>query len=407
MNLFNAIKEVLDGGLADALIAQNDLPKEKAKSALNGLALSTVLALMKRGSSDSGLKHLHNLTQQKDADSRTPTPGDSAATVAEFILKGDKLVQTITPGAKSAVAMHVSRVAGVPNSVVGQFMGAVMLVAIDLLRKRAQTQETDTTGLANLLASQSDFISEAAPQFTDKVIEALGMQGFAMAVVEPPAPATPNYTPAKPAPAARQPFINHPDDDDRPAVNWLKWGGVALLLAAAVAVGYYYFQKPNAEQFGDEEIAVEVPTDTASAPQPVRKPAAVLVNSAFAELDNYLADSTAKPNRSFNYPKINFVDNAVELTPAADSLVKNLATLLQKYPNAQIKFVAFANDAKLPNTNQQLSSKRAYALKDMVAKAGIDMVRLDAQGKGSGLSPRDTLKKQMPLRVILVKVVKK
>ena len=406
MNLFNAIKEVLDGGLADVLIAQNDLPKEKAKSALNGLTLSTVMALMKRGSNDSGLKQLYNLTQQKGADSKTPQPGDSAATVAEFILKGDKLVQTITPGAKSAVAMHVSRIAGVPNSVVGQFMGAVMLVAIDLLRKQAQTQETDSTGLANLLAAQSDYVSEAAPQFTDKVIEALGMQGFAMAAVEPPAPANATTT-TKPAVPARQPFINHTDNDERPAVNWLKWGGIALATVAAAAVGYYFFQKPSTEQFGDEEIAVEVPTDTASAPKPTPKPAAVLVNPVFVELDNYLANSTAKPNRSFSYPKINFADNTVELTPAGDSLVRNLTTLLQKYPNAQIKFVAFANDAKLPTTNQQLSSKRAYALKDMVAKAGIDMMRLDAQGKGSGLNPRDTLRKQLPLRVILVKIVKK
>ena len=403
MNLFNAINEVFEGGLADALIAQNDVSEEKAKSALMGLTLAAVLALMKRGSNDNGLKQLYSLAQQKTPDVGIPTAANWATTLPNFIQQGDKLVQTVTPGAKSAVAMHVSRVAGLPSSLVAHFMGATMMVAILTLRKEVQNNKSDSTGLANLLAEQADYVNDAAPKFTDRVIEALGMQGFAMSVAEPTAPVSvvekPTINPV------RQPFITQPAGDDNPPVSWAKWGGVAFLVVVLAALGYYYFQKPDIDKLGDEEIATEV-ADSAAAPVAAAKPAAA-INPLFDELTGYLKDSSARPNKSFNYDQLNFADNTADLTPGGDSLVKDLGALLQKYPSAQVKFVAFANDAKLPTTNRQLSSKRAYALKDQLAKAGIDMMRLDAEGKGTGVNPRDTLRKQTPLRMVLIKIVKK
>ena len=404
MNLFNVINEVFEGGLADVLIAQNDVSKEKAKSALTGLTLAAVLALMKRGSNDNGLKQLFSLTQQKTPDLAIPTVTDWATTLPNFVQQGDKLVQTVTPGAKSAVAMHVSRVAGLPSSVVGHLMGPTMMVAIQILKKEVQTRKTDSTGLANLLAEQSDYVADAAPKYTERVIEALGMQGFAMTAVEPSPPMVEKPAAAPP----RQPFITQPAGDDTPPQNWAKWGGAVFLLVVLAALGYYYFQKSTVDKIGKEEMATEV-ADSAATPAPAaaNKQVVAVISPLFNELTGYLGDSAARPNRSFNYSTLDFADNSADLTPAGDSLVKNLGVLLQKYPSTQVKFVAFANDAKLPTTNRQLSSKRAYALKEMLAKAGIDMMRLDAEGKGTGVNPRDTLRKQTPLRMVLIKIVKK
>ena len=79
-----------------------------------------------------------------------------------------------------------------------------------------------------------------------------------------------------------------------------------------------------------------------------------------------------------------------------------------KYPNAQIKLVGYANDARLPLTNKTLSVKRVFTLKDMFVKAGISYVRVDAEGRGTGINPKDTTgRRQAAMREVWVKFVQK
>ena len=58
--------------------------------------------------------------------------------------------------------------------------------------------------------------------------------------------------------------------------------------------------------------------------------------------------------------------------------------------------------------NSTLSVKRVFSLKDQFIKAGISYIRVDAEGRGTGINPKDTTgRKQVALREVWVKFVQK
>jgi outer membrane protein OmpA-like peptidoglycan-associated protein len=122
----------------------------------------------------------------------------------------------------------------------------------------------------------------------------------------------------------------------------------------------------------------------------------------------YLDDAAAIKGKLFKFDNVDCEDNTTKLKATSNDAVQALADLLKKYPNAQIKLVGYANDAQAPLTNKTLSVKRAFALKDAFVKAGISYIRVDAEGRGTGINPKDTTgRKQTAMREVWVKFVQK
>jgi outer membrane protein OmpA-like peptidoglycan-associated protein len=64
--------------------------------------------------------------------------------------------------------------------------------------------------------------------------------------------------------------------------------------------------------------------------------------------------------------------------------------LLKNNPVVQIRLVGYANDAVPPMGNKALSVTRVLNIKNQLIKSGINYIRIDAIGLGTGIKPGDS-----------------
>jgi outer membrane protein OmpA-like peptidoglycan-associated protein len=127
-----------------------------------------------------------------------------------------------------------------------------------------------------------------------------------------------------------------------------------------------------------------------------------------AELQNAFADSEAAAVRreqdvltaTFKGDVFFDFDSAI-LKPGAYSEIDRTAGVLNRYPQTMI-LVAGHTDSNGPETyNQQLSERRAQAVRDALANRGVDPRRLRVIGYGEAqpISTNDAMNRRVELRI--------
>jgi outer membrane protein OmpA-like peptidoglycan-associated protein len=222
----------------------------------------------------------------------------------------------------------------------------------------------------------------------------------------------------------------------------VKWGMGALLVLALGAVGFYVYQ--NTRNHPDEEKVTEVSPlngDTLSAdtvsrslavpsdvtPRPASRPTTIPASSTMAspavpvsgvapgasgvltrQLAPYVGNAALPKGRVFPLTGVSFQPGSLSLTPGSQATIGELTQLLKTYPRLQVQLVGYANDAPRWMTNKSLSFKRVNQIKQQLMASGIDYLRIDAIGRGSGVSRIDTSRIARPtLRKIDLRVVSK
>jgi outer membrane protein OmpA-like peptidoglycan-associated protein len=103
-------------------------------------------------------------------------------------------------------------------------------------------------------------------------------------------------------------------------------------------------------------------------------------------LESELADLRAKEtNRGWILTLKNellFDAGGATLKPGAQRALDNLAQFLTKYPDRDIAIEGFTDSTGTKELNQQLSEKRAWAVKAALVARGIQSTRIDARGYG-------------------------
>ncbi len=422
MNFFASLKEALTEGVISQIAAQNQEKPEKIEKIFDALGVSLVGGLIKRVTTESGMKLVFNQVQRIDFEPEQI--GSILKSQPEFDkLKaiGEKDLNIVLPGLKSAISSMVSKYAGTRNSLVSSLCGVAMPIVMSVLKRKVTEKKLDAESLTAYLGDQREGLLTIIPDLNDKLIETVGirylLQNFAVPRTEESG-AVPKGADKG---SASQPFLVGVDmQQEADYQPYFKWIGIGVLVIGAIAAGVYFWnQRQTTSDIADDETdstMVEARTiqeppvtqdsvakDTATAPPVVSAPAVTTPNP----MATYLETAAALPGKVFKLDNVDFEDNTAQLKAAANAPVAVLADLLKKYPNAQVKLVGYANDAKLPVTNKVLSVKRVFAIKDLLIKAGISYIRVDAEGRGSGVNPKDSTPGQKPLREIYVRFVKK
>lgn len=74
--------------------------------------------------------------------------------------------------------------------------------------------------------------------------------------------------------------------------------------------------------------------------------------------------------------------NKTALKPAATTNLQNLAASMQKNPDTNISIIGYTDNTGSPQYNQDLSVRRAEAVKSAMTANGVSSSRLTTQGKG-------------------------
>jgi len=419
MNLFSSLKETLTEGIVGQIAVQNNEKPEKIQKALDAFSASIVGGLIKRASNESGMKLI--FTQAKNSGFTPDQLSRIIKTPAEldsFKSAGEKILNTVLPGFKSPVCSMVTKYSGTKNSLASSLSGISMSIIIAMLQKIVAEKQFDAEGLATFLGEQREHLLAVVPDLNDRIIETVGIQYLLQTFEVPRTEQSTAITKTPESIATKQPFLVGVDVEDSGLGRFdFKWIAVGVLIIAVLGAGIYFWNQRSSSS-ADTEIETDTLAEARTIQEPIEKkpatpdsatptasPAPAVTETPMA---SYLADAAAPKGKAFKFENVDFEDNTVQLKTTASASVQALADLLKKYPTAQIKLVAYANDAKAPLTNKVLSVKRVYALKDQFVKSGISFVRVDAEGRGTGINPKDTTgRKQVPMREVWVKFVQK
>jgi outer membrane protein OmpA-like peptidoglycan-associated protein len=98
----------------------------------------------------------------------------------------------------------------------------------------------------------------------------------------------------------------------------------------------------------------------------------------------FIQDSTKFPNEStyFDFDRLLFDTNSATLQPASQAQLRDIATILQAYPDVRVKIGGYTDNTGDAAANQLLSQQRADNVKNELIGMGVAADRLEAQGYG-------------------------
>lgn len=446
MNLFANLTNVLNSEVLSRIAAYIDEPFEKTSKAVDGLVYTIVGGLMKRTTSEIGVNQLYNHIQKGRYDGvlldSLPTTLRDPAQTNTLITQGNDVISHLLPAMKSSIGSMISSYAGIRNSSAISLLGLTTTIVLQVLGKQVKDQKLDADGLAASLFSEREaFVNIVPEEFMPRLVEKVGLHQVVAGLATPARRAVVE-SPGRTVVTATRPAINYDlaDDSDNDNGALTKWGVGALIALAFAFGGYYLYQNTQKYSDGSEEAtdvttvtsdtiqadtvtrSLAVPKDPAVKAVP-KSTSAVAASAVSAtglagtaatgnltqQLAPYLGNAALPKGRTIPLTGIAFQPGSLSMTPGSQATVNELATLLKTYPQMQVLLVGFANDAQGGGfTNKSLSFKRVNTIKQQLVSSGINFMRIDAIGRGTGVAKGDTSRIPKPtMRKIILKVVSK
>lgn len=439
MNLFAYFDELLSLDIVAKIALYVDEPADKTRKAMQGLVYTVVGGLMKRVTSEIGVNQLAIQIQRGHYEGQRVANLSALfkdpAQVNATVTGGNEAISHLLPALKSSIAGMITAYAAMRNSSAISLLGLTTALVLDALGQQMRDQKLTADGVAASLLEQRDAFLEVVPDaLMPQLVEKLGLQimiGSGGLVAKKAAPAGTATRPVTTSTTSATSYANQ--DSGSESTSLVRWG-VGALLIVLLAGGYFIWQnsqgRPSTAQADDPSLALptdsigadtvarslavpkDSPTRSASATVPPRSTTALAVSPLSTQLTTYLADPIAPKGRLFPLPTVVFQPGTVVLTPGAEGAITELVTILKAHPTTQIRLIGYANDAASAGlTNKSLSFKRVNTIKQQLVNAGINYVRVDAVGVGTGVKPPEpgdsTAVRKKPLRKIDLRVVVK
>ncbi len=449
MNFFAAFNDTVSPEVINKAAMYVEESAPKTQKAIEGLGLTLLGGLLKRTTSEIGVNQLYNYIQKGEYNGKltaslASTLKDPSQTHT-LISHGNDTISHLLPAMKSSIANMISSYAGIRNSSAVSLLGLTSGIVLDVLGKHVRDGKMDADALAAALFEQRDeFVQKVPDSLLPQLIEKVGLQQIVAGIAVPAR----RIVPAQPigrstgAPAVPiSPFYEVANNDNESNSSLAKIGIYVLIAAVVGVIGYMIYYNSKNQPLNNQDSgltptsttdvsesdtvarSMDVPIDTTQRVVPrtttavagtsVAPPLAIPAGGGTlaTELKNYMADVTAPKGRTFSLSAVSFQPGSTSITPSSAPVILDIANFLKANPAAQIRLVGYANDAKGAITNKSLSFKRVNAIKSMLVAQGIDYIRVDAIGLGTGvkIKPGDSTatRRQPTMRKIDMKVVYK
>jgi len=129
-----------------------------------------------------------------------------------------------------------------------------------------------------------------------------------------------------------------------------------------------------------------------------------------ANLVNFIkSDKVVDKTTWFDFDRLTFETGSATLKPESQEQLKNVAEVMNAYPNVNVKLGGYTDNTGDANMNLKLSNDRAQSVKAELVKMGIADSRLEAEGYGQQypVASNDTDEGRAQNRRISVRVTKK
>lgn len=364
-----AVRQLGSSGIG-ALSSALELPEGKGESAVNA-GLSTVLAgMLNKGSSKTGMVGLFNMvTGSSSLDfSSIADVFQDPEQMSSLQKSGGNMLETIFGRKAGDAGNLLSSALGLSGGTGSSLLKVAAPVVMSLLGKLVKSKRLDISGLASLLLKQKEHIKDHLP---GGLLQELEVRDFSKlgAALETHGHEQP-----------QEPRLKRKAKNSRGGFGKWFWP-LLIALAALYALNMCAKKDEMGDQPGEvileEETTMieEAPGDTAAAPADDSAD----FSTSFRE---YLDSASRDPNREFPLT-IEFAKDSADVTSGSVPDLEALATILRENAGLTIAIEAHTSGEGEEMHNQQLSQKRADAVRQMLAEKGIDGNRIAASGMGS------------------------
>ncbi len=298
------------------------------------------------------------MSMATDPAAETPLSSSSAAgpvVQTEDSSLTSRLLSLVSGGSPARMVDTLGRSTGLNASTAGALLSAAGSFVLAALAKLVRTDRLDAGALASRLRSERSSYAGAIPGTTTADYGVPPGPARAVGTYEPPRASTPWRWVIPVVLAA------------------LALWGLSTILGRRGDDRAMRTGTPGAvATTGAEMLTVTLPSGTS-----LRYP------RGFAE-DRLIKglQGSSRSDAWIAFDRIGFVSGSAALTPESQAQLRNIAVILQAYPNARVMIGAYTDNSGDEAANLQLSRDRAAAVRDALQAAGVNGSRLEAEGYG-------------------------
>ena len=337
----------------------------KTKSALGSIFPAVLSGLIAKGSTSQGASEiLYMITKGGfGADTLKGLSSSFAGgdTTRDLLNTGTGLLSGVFGDRASKVIDWICSSSGIGKNSASSLLGLAVPAVLGFLGKEVKGSNLDATGLMNLLAGQAGFLKNLAPA---GLAGALGRPNLSNL----------GRTFSKPV---------------KKGVPIWKW-----LVPLIVLVVVLYFVLRNCSAPPVNTPVEKVTSEAGKALERLGKllmvklPNGIELNvpelGVEKKLIAFIEDASKPVDKTtwFNFDRLEFETGSTNLKPSSMEQLKNIAEILKAYPKVGLKIGGYTDNTGNPDSNLQLSQKRAQSTMQELVKLGVDAKRLEAEGFG-------------------------
>jgi OmpA-OmpF porin, OOP family len=342
-------------GIAGSLGASGQSVSQGLKS-----SIAAVLASM---ASKSGDPHaLRTILDNAPEDTTLPDIARAASDPnSPVISRGKRLLSSLFGGSADTVTDAVSAASGLGTGTASRMLAMAAPMVLNFIANRVRTEGMSMTGLGNLLEREVGTIRSALPSGLSDVFWPRSAGTATYPVVTPTVPKKGSSWPAVLAIAALLLGLVWLLDHWRRATT-ARFGSIATGAASRMAdLGKFIKQPlPNGVYLNIPEGGVE------------------------GRLLSFIRNdgNTVSETTWFDFDRLSFDPGSARLRPESQEQLNNIAAILAAYPNVHIKIGGYTDNIGGADRNLQLSRDRANTVMAELARRGVSLDRLGADGYG-------------------------
>jgi OmpA-OmpF porin, OOP family len=342
-------------GIAGSLGASGQSVSQGLKS-----SIAAVLASM---ASKSGDPHaLRTILDNAPEDTTLPDIARAASDPnSPVISRGKRLLSNLFGGSADTVTDGVSAASGLGTGTASRLLAMAAPMVLSFIGNRVRTEGMSMTGLGNLLEREVGTIRNALPSGLSDVFWPRSAGTATYPVVTPTVPKKGSSWPAVLAIAALLLGLVWLLDHWRRATT-ARFGSIATGTASRMAdLGKFIKQPlPNGVYLNIPEGGVE------------------------GRLLSFIRNdgNTVSETTWFDFDRLSFDPGSARLRPESQEQLNNIAAILAAYPNVHIKIGGYTDNIGGADRNLQLSRDRANTVMAELARRGVSLERLAADGYG-------------------------
>lgn len=381
-NLLQSVNHLFNGEIVNKMAAAFGESEGGIMKAISGAVPAVLAGFVTKANEPNGANHLLNLSQDAANAGVISNIGSMFSGEGNILDKGLDMVRQLFGDRLEGIVQAVSNFSGIRSSSASSLISMAAPMALGVLGNEAKRFNLSAAGLAGYLNDQKANIMNALPA-------GLGI-GSLLGAGSLGAKADAKYEQIK---------VNYQtaDKEERKGTNWLL--PLILILFAIAAILYFMKGCRNTPAVTGDEVKDTVVTMVDKVKEKMREMVQLDVTNNLKidaykggiedQLIMYLRDKNApiEKDKWFDFDDLNFEVGSATLTSGSMRQVKNIADILNAFPNAKIKIGGYTDKTGDDAINKKLSQERADAVHKALLAEGVKKEQLvGAEGYGSAFA---------------------